>query len=166
MPIPETVADFWNRFSAAEGEVDPARFYEAFHFCDSEELADSLAELVLAGTKRATAGLFRAHEHGGKPAPKPGDLSVVTNWAGCPLCVIETVRVDVVPFKDVTSDFAATEGEGDGSLEYWRAEHTRSFSRECARIGQVFSEDMLVACERFRVVFAAPHIERFAGSDR
>jgi len=164
-PIPKAIADFWDRFNAAAGEVDPARFYEAFHFCDSEELADPLAELVLAGTKRATAGLLWAYEHEGKRAPKPGDLSVVTNWAGLPLCVIETMRVDVVPFKDVTADFAATEGEGDGSLQYWLAEHARAFSRECARVGQVFNEDMLVACERFKVVFvgsqraATPFIE-------
>jgi uncharacterized protein YhfF len=156
MSIPATITDFWERFNAATGGVDSARFYEAFHFCDTEELANSLAELVLAGTKRATAGSLWAYEHEGQRAPQPGDLSVVTNWAGSPLCVIETMRVDIVPFKEVTAEFAATEGEGDGSLEYWRDEHARYFSRECARIGRVFSEDMLVACERFKVVFVGP----------
>jgi uncharacterized protein YhfF len=153
MHVPDVIARFWRRFEAAAGGVDPARFYEAFHFADNEGLADSLAELVLVGTKRATAGSLWSFEREGKPLPQPGDLSVVTSWAGAPLCVIETVQVEVVPFNEVTAEFAAVEGEGDGSLEFWRQEHARSLSRECARIGRVFNESMPVACERFRVVF-------------
>jgi uncharacterized protein YhfF len=53
----------------------------------------------------------------------------------------------------VTAEFAATEGEGDGSLEYWRKGHTSYFLRECESIGRSFSENMLIACERFKVVF-------------
>ena len=153
MHIPVAIAEFWNRFDADAGGIDPTRFYETFHFGDNEEMANSLAGLVLEGTKRATAGALWSFEHEGKPLPQPGDLSVVTSWAGSPLCVIETVQVDIVPFNEVTAEFAAVEGEGDGSLEFWRLEHARAFSRECARIGRVFSESMLVACERFRVVF-------------
>lgn len=57
-----------------------------------------------------------------------------------------------MPFKDVTADFAAAEGEGDGSLAFWRAAHAAYFTRECARLGRAFSEDMPVVCERFDVV--------------
>ena len=129
MTIPTNIAEFWERFCADAGGIDPVRFYEAFYFGDSEELADSLAELVLSGAKRATAGSLWAYEHEGKAAPKPGDLSVVTNWAGSPLCVIETIRVDVVPFREVTPDFAAAEGEGDGSRKRWgQALHFTFFS--------------------------------------
>lgn len=155
MLIPVALAEFWKRFDADAGGVDPARFYEAFHFGDNEALADALADLVLEGTKCATAGSLWSFEREGKPLPRPGDLSVVTRWAGTPLCIIETVQVDVVPFDEVTAEFAAVEGEGDGSLEFWRHEHASAFSRECARIGRVFDERMPVACERFRVVFTA-----------
>ena len=148
------VTEFWKRFEADAGSVDPARFYEAFHFGDNQALAASLAALVLAGTKRATAGLLWSFEQEGKPLPRPGDLSVVTSWAGSPLCIIETIRVEVVRFDEVTADFAAVEGEGDGSLAFWRREHAGFFSRECVRTGRVFDESMSVACERFRVVFA------------
>ena len=153
MHIPEAIAEFWKRFDDEAGSIDPIRFYEAFHFGDNEEMANSLADLVLAGTKRATAGLLWSFENEGKALPQPGDFSVVTSWAGSPLCVIETVQVDIVPFNEVTAEFAAVEGEGDGSLEYWRQEHASSFSRECARTGRVFNESTLVACERFRIVF-------------
>jgi uncharacterized protein YhfF/GNAT superfamily N-acetyltransferase len=153
MPIPDDIAEFWGRFSAAAGGVDSARFYEAFHFGDGEELANSLAALVLAGKKRATAGSLWSFEAEGKRMPRPGDLSVVTDFSGTPLCVIETSRVDVVPFDEVGAEFAGVEGEGDGSLAYWRRGHTAFFARECARHGRRFTPDMPVVCERFDVVF-------------
>jgi len=109
---------------------------------------------VLDGRKRATAGLLWAFEVERKPLPRPGDLSVVTRWSGQPLCVIETLAVDLVPFDDVTAEFAATEGEGDGSLAFWRQGHTEYFARECARIGRVPSGSMPIVCERFVVVYA------------
>jgi uncharacterized protein YhfF len=152
MLIPPSIAEFWDRF-AAVGSVDRSRFYEAFHFGDNEELANSLAKLVLAGTKRATAGSVWSFEAQGKRIPRPGDLSVVTDFSGTPLCVIETTQVDVLPFNEVGAAFAAVEGEGDGSLAYWQEAHTVYFSRECARYGRTFTPNMLVSCERFNVVF-------------
>lgn len=156
MMIPSRIAEFWAGYSAAVGGVDDSRFYEAFYFGDSEGLANSLAELVLAETKRATAACVWSFEADGKRLPQPGDLSVVTDWAGTPLCVIETTRVDVMPFSDVSAEFAAVEGEGDGSLAYWRRAHIECFSRECARSGRAFSESMLISCERFELLYPAP----------
>src|SRR4030095_15291684 len=97
--------------------------------------ANELADLVLRGTKRATAGLVWVFEARRMPIPKPGDLSVVTWWNGQPVCVIETTRVEIRPYDEVDADFAATEGEGDGSLAYWREGHWRGFSREWQRSG-------------------------------
>lgn len=151
--IPPAIADYWAQCKAALPTANDARFYEAFHFGDSEELANSLAALVLAGRKRATAGLLWGLDAEAKRSPRPGDLSVVTDWSGQPLCVIETVAVEVVPFDEVTAEFAATEGEGDGSLAFWRQAHAEYFARECAGIGRTPNGDMPVVCERFAVVY-------------
>ena len=157
MNIPPSIVDFWRGFCGAIGEDRSARFYEAFHFDDNEPSANALAELVVAGVKRATAGLVWSFESRGIAPPKPGDLSVVTNWDGNPLCVIETVAVEVVAFGQITAEFAATEGEGDGSLEYWRRAHWASFGRACARIGREPTQFMPVACERFNVIYKVNH---------
>lgn len=153
MPVPEALRSFWNAFARAQGRVDESRFYEAFAFGDSPALADELAALVLQGTKRATAGALWAYQAEAKPLPRPGDLSIVTSGAGAPLCVIETLAVEMLPFDQVSADFAATEGEGDGSLAFWRDAHTAFFSRECAQAGRVFQPDMAVVCERFRMLY-------------
>ncbi|ROZ63885.1 ASCH domain-containing protein [Ramlibacter sp. WS9] len=97
--IPAAIAPFWAAFEAARGAHVTSRFYEATHFDDNESGANHLATLVLAGKKRATAGLAWSFDGEKRPPPKPGDLSVVTDWDGVPLCVIETVSVSVVPFE-------------------------------------------------------------------
>jgi len=155
MNIPAHVAPFWQSFVQTQAEDPTPRFFEAFHFDDNEPSANELALLVLAGTKRATAGLVWSFEAASVPLPKVGDLSVVTNWAKTPLCVIETKRVDVVAYDLVSAEFAAAEGEGDGSLQYWQKAHWAYFGRECQRIGRARDSKMPVVCERFEVVFRA-----------
>ena len=69
------------------------------------------------------------------------------------MSVIETKGVEVVLYDEVSAEFAAIEGEGDGSLAYWRRAHWAYFGRECARIARTPSLDMPVACERFELVY-------------
>ena len=156
MSIPPRYSDFWSAFVTTRQPDPTPRFLEAFYFDDNEPSANELAELVLRGRKRATAALLWAHEHESKPVPKPGDLSIVTAFDGTPRCVIETQRVDIVPFDQVTEEFAATEGEGDGSLTFWRRAHELFFGRECQRIGRQATASMPIVCERFAVVFVPP----------
>jgi uncharacterized protein YhfF len=145
--------NFWNAYAAATGAADDALVYEAFAFGDNESLADELAALVLSGFKRATTSAAWLYEAEGQRLPKAGDRSIVTRWDGEPVCVIETTSVLVVPFNQVSADFAAAEGEGDGSLEHWRERHREYFTRECQARGQAFTENLLVCCERFKVVY-------------
>lgn len=153
MPIPERYATFWTAFARTRA-VDPTpRFLEAFYFDDNEPSANELATLVVHGRKQATAALLWSHEQEKKPVPRPGDLSIVTDFSGNAICVIETVRVDVVPFDEVSAEFAATEGEGDGTLGYWRRVHEAFYARECQRLGRQPTSNMPVVCERFAVVF-------------
>lgn len=147
------IRNFWRSFEQSAGADAGARFYEAFHFDDNEPSANELAALVLAGVKRATAGLLWALEADRKVLPKRGDLSVMTDWGGTPLCVIETRLVEIVPYEAVTSEFAAIEGEGDGSLRFWREAHWAYFGRECVRIGRTRDPRMPVVCEQFEVVY-------------
>jgi uncharacterized protein YhfF len=155
--IPAHIQPFWQSFVQSQAEDPTGRFFEAFHFDDNERSANELAQLVLTRRKRATAGLVWSFEAASVRLPKVGDLSVVTNWAKTPLCIIETQRVDVLAFDEVSEEFAATEGEGDGSLQYWQQAHRAYFARECQRIGRTPEPKMPVVCERFEVVFRGRH---------
>jgi uncharacterized protein YhfF len=151
--IPPRYREYWASFVSTRA-VDPApKFLEAFYFDDNEPSANALAMLVVEGRKRATASLLWSYEDEAKRIPQAGDLSIVTDFNGTERCIIETTRVDIVPFAAVTAEFAATEGEGDGSLAYWREAHEAFFGRECQRIGRTPEPHMAVICERFEVVF-------------
>src|SRR5215204_6263086 len=104
------------------------RDLESFSFGDGPALADELVALVVAGRKTATCwaaaeGLLTT----------PGKRMVARDGQG--------------RFGEVDAAFAFNEGEGDRTLTYWRAAHERYFTR----LGQ-FAPDMLLWCERFRVV--------------
>lgn len=150
----ESVEAMWSALVSARPDlVAVEATYSAWHFCDNESDANELADLVVAGRKCATAGLLWSYEAEGEPLPVVGDLSVVTDWEGRARCVIRTTSVEVVPFEAVTAEFAAIEGEGDGSLEYWRRAHEAAFTRELAQFGRELESSAPVVCVCFEVVF-------------
>jgi uncharacterized protein YhfF len=148
------IEQFWQRYLASlpAGAPRPTR-YQAWHFSASPAGADGLAELVKCGVKNATASLGWVYDWQKEPYPQPGDLSIITKWDGSPQCVIETTNIEVVPFDQVSAEFASEEGEGTRSLEEWRRVHWPIFSSECAIIEREPSLDMPVVCERFRLVY-------------
>jgi uncharacterized protein YhfF len=154
--IPKSAQALWAAYSTTIGIDRSSDFYEAFHFHDNEQGALELATLVLNGVKRASASLVWTYEHENKRPPWPGSLSIMTDWSGKPLGIIETLTIGAVPFDEVTAEFAACEGEGDLSLRYWRQGHWEYFERECKRIGRQVERRMLVLCERFDLVFSLP----------
>ena len=122
---------------------------ETFSFGDGPALADMLAALVLEGRKRATC--WAASEG---LLTEVGKRTVMLDGSGRPRAVLETVELTLRRFGEVDAAFAHDEGEGDRTLDAWRQAHRAYFGRR----GQ-FAEDMLLWCERFRVV------ERIAGPD-
>jgi uncharacterized protein YhfF len=124
-----------------------------FSFGDSRELADELATLARQGIKTATCSALLGYEIDQTPLPQKGDLSVVLDGSGNPVLVIETIEVFVVPFNEVSEQFAFEEGEGDRSLAYWRKAHENYFRRNDFK-DRVFDERVPVVCERFRVVYS------------
>jgi uncharacterized protein YhfF len=147
--------DFWKAACRAVPDLSAAADHQTWHFGDSAALARELAELVLHGPKRATAGLLWDAETDPGMMPVPGGYSLVTDHAGAPLLILRTTRIEIRPYCEVDADFAAAEGEGDGSLDYWRAAHWAYFSRRCAALGRAPSLDMPVILERFALIYPA-----------
>ena len=121
----------------------------AWHFGDSSELADELVQLVLSGIKTATCSsrVSFQHEYERGEAPCVGSYNIILDGAGQPMCVIQTVRMQLIRFCDVTSELASKEGEGDLSLAYWREGHKRYFERE-----GTYSEEMELIFEEFALI--------------
>jgi uncharacterized protein YhfF len=118
------------------------RSLDQFSFGDSPELADELAELVLAGKKRATCS---AASDG--PSTEIGKRMVMLDGAGRPRAIVETVELAQRRFDEVDEAFAFDEGEDDRTLASWRKAHRNYFGRQ-----GTYAPDMLLYCERFRLV--------------
>ena len=149
MQTPETDA-FWQSFRSAVSIGQAG--YEVVAFGDSAGMATALAALVLAGTKRATAGLFR--DFGGA-LPVVGQHGVMVDGEGRPLCVLRTTEVRVGPLSSVDDGFAHDEGEGDRPRAFWLAEHHRFFARVAARDEFAMHDATETVFERFVVVWPA-----------
>ena len=150
-----SIDNFWRAFCDFDSKVGRDTPYQSWFFGNSPEMAAELAELVLAGKKTGTASLKEMNELHPEDAPRPNGYSVVTGFDGKPLCVIRTTDINHLPFNEVGDAFAASEGEGDLTLEYWRRVHWDSFAREAEQNGFDFDERSIVCCERFELLFPA-----------
>ncbi|TVR04763.1 MAG: ASCH domain-containing protein [Spirochaetaceae bacterium] len=145
------VDEYWCDFVLRNGSFAGVD-YAVWSFGAGPRLANELLNLVIEGRKQATATLQTTLELNGDPTPVVGGVSVITYADGSPGAIVQTTGVEVVPFSAVTAEHARLEGEGDLSLDQWRRDHERFFSRELARHGRPFSPDLPVVCERFSLL--------------
>jgi uncharacterized protein YhfF len=117
------VLEFWrNYLDSLPPDLDQEpKPFGVFSFEDSKKLADELAALVRQGIKTATCSALMDCEKDQIPLPKKGDLSIVLDGDGNTVLVIETVSVVVLPFNEVSEQFAFEEGEG---ADRWRIGET------------------------------------------
>ncbi|MHA6531021.1 ASCH domain-containing protein [Paenibacillus sp. BAC0078] len=104
------------------------------------------------GTKTGTAMNYELNEVRGVPLPFIGGHSILLDSNGEPRGIIETTKVEIVPFAEVTAEFAYSEGEDDRTLESWRYEHEAYFTRELKSYAKGFDPGMRVVCENFRLI--------------
>ena len=151
----ESVKHYWQKFLSTLPPESPyhAKTYIAEGWGDSPDMADELGALIAQGTKTGTCSALWEWEAEGNTPTQVGELTVALDGRGEPLCIVETVEVTIRKYNEVDADFARAEGEGDLSLEYWRAAHKRFFTRVLSKFGMEFSEDMPLVCERFRVIY-------------
>jgi len=134
------------------GWQPPTTDLVAFFFGNEPRLASQLAHHVVKGTKRGTTSWVALAEHEGWDSMTAGLVSIVTDGFGIPLCAIRTTRIERARFRDAGPEIAAAEGEGDLSLDDWRAAHLHYFGGEAARTGIPFTDDSELELEYFEVL--------------
>ncbi len=156
VPNQDQIDAFVTRFRSSNPISDPdihSKPVVTDYFGDSPEMANRLLQLVLNGTKIATCSSKWEWEHENEMPLTPGTLAVILDGAGNARCILETLSVTPTPFCDVDEQFAYDEGEGERTLDWWRQAHWEFFSRTLPKIGKRPSEDMILLCERFRVIY-------------
>jgi len=113
------------------------------------DLQRRLNHLVLSGKKTGTSSVDDGEYSSEKePFETVGEREWLVDELGQPIALIEYTAIEWVPFKDVSWDFVASEGEGFTSVEDWQESH-RSFWSEC---GIQVKPDTEVICYSFRVL--------------
>jgi uncharacterized protein YhfF len=102
--------------------------------------------LVLEGEKRATAGTTDDYEDNEREYV--GERLALVNDDLVKVGIVEVTGVVVTTFGEVPWSFAQAEGEGDASIEEWRAGHRRFWSGEGVNV----TDDMPVLLVYFKLV--------------
>jgi len=143
----------WNAFLKENPDNRNKLKPVSFYFCDNEKDANECSELVVKGIKQATATSLWWYVTNNETLPKEGDRYIVTDWDGNAKAIIETTEVSLTPYNEITTEFAKIEGEGDKSLEYWKKVHKAYFTREMEPYGEKFTENMIIICEQFKMIY-------------
>ncbi|SDC77162.1 ASCH domain-containing protein [Shouchella lonarensis] len=137
---------FWDRNREEEGKGQELIVKE----CQFGDDPKGLAQKVIDGVKTATCSAHIFYEVENEPLPVVGQYNVILNEREEPVAIVQNVDVQLVSFKEVSEAFALAEGEG--TYEEWRNIHVAFFAEELSKIDRVFSEDMLLVCETFKLV--------------
>ena len=95
-----TAQQMWHQFAR---ETGISAEYDAWAFCGGGEIGDRLAKLVLDGIKTATASAYISYQIENESIPKAGSYSVVLYDSGEAACIIQTNKVNLVPFDEVSA---------------------------------------------------------------
>lgn len=89
-------------------------------------MRDRMNDLIINGNKRATAGLLKEdYFDEGEEIEFVGErLAILDNYQK-QIGIIKVIRVEVMEFKDVPTEFALAEAEGDLSGDDFRRSHSK-----------------------------------------
>ena len=145
--------EFWREYRTAAGLHHDD--YDVVAFGDGADMATELAELTVAGIKRATAGLVRQFGPDGEAPAVAEGYVVLLDGANRPRAIWRTTEIRIGPLNSVDERFAWDEGEGERTRDWWLAAHRRFFGRRAAAQGFVMHDDIETVFERFEVVWPA-----------
>jgi uncharacterized protein YhfF len=156
MNHPSKTEAFWQSYlsTLSEEEQKNAPAYVVDQFADTPEAATKVGKLVRDGVKTTTSSLVWGLEHIGQPLPKVGNIELIVDGNGEPLCIIELTEVEIKPFNAVDEQFAYEYGEGERTRSYWLRDNWEYLSRWCHEIGREPSETMPLVFQRFRVLYS------------
>jgi len=156
MKIPDHIETFWRDFTDSDSCPNNANelFQASYQIGSDESDANEGAKLILSGEKTATSILLWDLEVNNEPLPKVGDLCVIEDGGGKPVCVVQTTWIETIRFGDVDTDFARDYSETDGTLEDWHKIFDEYYSEECTAMNRELTDETPLVCERFQVIYS------------
>jgi uncharacterized protein YhfF len=153
-PLPGRAADIEALWLAYQRERKvKVEGFSASALGHHRDLADTLAELILSGVKRAHATLLRDFEKDLEPLPQPGEHLVVLDGDGTARAIVRTTHVEKRLFNQIDDAFAFEAGEGDLTLRWWLTAHRQDFAERGEAEGFEVGERTELVLEYFELVW-------------
>ena len=129
---------------------EEARYFLPISIGSTPETADEGAALILNGTKTLTSSPFWDYPDG--KIPFVGALAVLLNGSQRPRGIVETTRVEIMPFGAINEEMALAYGEGERTVEWWRRVMGAFYRASAARHNAILTDDTPHIWEWFTVV--------------
>lgn len=143
------IQKYWNRFLAESGNQNAA-LKGVICFGDNVDAANQACAHVLSGKKTAMTYPENGYRVSMKGEAKIGDLNIVADWSGTPVCVIETTAIEKQAFDHISDAIKAKE---ISAVEDWEEIKEAEFKREIEELGGEFNTGILVFAEEFHVIW-------------
>ena len=148
-----TAFEFWNQYlKDTNQKAENAVYNGELCFEDSSWAGQGQLSLVLGGKKTAIFTPFPSFDINRESVPAGGEVYIVEDTEEEPCAVIRVKDVKVLPFNEIDWELAKQDGENN-SLEEWQDKEREFFEDEADLCGFDFTEDMLVVCEIFELIY-------------
>jgi uncharacterized protein YhfF len=127
-----------------------ARYFLPMSIGSTPETANEGATLILNGTKTLTSSPFWDYPDG--RIPFVGALAVLLDGTREPRGIVETTRIEIMPFRAITEEMARAYCEGERTVEWWRRVMGAFYRASAARHCEVLTDDTSLIWEWFTVV--------------
>jgi 5-formyltetrahydrofolate cyclo-ligase len=145
---------YWSSYvKTLPDDKKPADAVVTAGYAGTPEITDELLALYLAGKKTAGSSVLEDYISSGDRPPEVGNFWIFLNSKNQPSCILRTDKVVTHAFKNVPSDVAIAEGEGDLSLDYWRKVHSEIWLPLINKWGVTDLENATVVTEFYTNVY-------------
>ena len=146
------VEKFWFEYLEKNNLPKTTPYSGEFILGEDEVSCLQLSALILGGKKTGSFTALDSFIIDNEPLPKAGSNYVVADWNEVPLCIIQTTKVTILPYNQITWEMAEKEGEED-SFESWKESHNEFFEYDAEIMGYEFKPDIPVVFEEFKVIY-------------
>ena len=139
------IQNYWKRFIEETGRKDAVM---KGSICPADDLgaAERACADIAGGTRCAMLYPESGYRTAMKGAAQTGDLNVIVDWNGKPVCTTETVGIEKKRFAELDeSDFACEMSD--------REAKEAEFKRELDELGTELGDDTIIVIEKFCVIF-------------
>lgn len=145
---------YWSSYlETLPDDKKPMNAFVTAGHAGTPQITDELLALYLAGKKTAGSSVLEDYIAAGDQPPAVGNFWIFLNSSNQPSCILRTEKVVTHAFKDVPSDIAVAEGEGDLSLDYWRKVHSEIWLPLIHQWNVAELDNATVVTEFFTVVY-------------